>query len=85
MRLFAAVLVLSLAVPALAQTTPKQPAPKKAVPVQRIDFGNGDVLEGVVVGPDVDIVVSPNRPDFERFKLVRENFNDKLMASVDEM
>lgn len=86
MRLFAAVLVLALSVPAFAQTSAaKQPAPKRAVPVQNVTFGDGDVLEGTVQGPDVDIVVSPNRPVFEHYKLVRENFNDKLMASVDEM
>lgn len=85
MRLFAAVLVLALSVPAFAQTaSPKQPV-KRPVPVQRVDFGQGDVLEGTVQGPDVDVVVSPNRPVFEHYKLVRDNFNDKLMASVDEM
>lgn len=85
MRLFAAALVLALSVPAFAQTSsPKQPA-KRPVPVQRVDFGQGDVLEGTVQGPDVDVVVSPNRPVFERSKLVRENFDDKLMASVDEL
>lgn len=86
MRLFAAVLVLALSVPAFAQTSsPKQPAPKqKPVPVQTVTFGD-DEIRGTVIGPDGEVVVGVERPVFHSFNLKRDNFNDKLMASVDEM
>lgn len=85
MRFLAAALVLSLAMPAFAQTVaPKQPAPKKAVPVQKVTF-DGDEIGGTVIGPEGEVIVGVERPVFHSFNLKRDNFNDKLMASVDEM
>ncbi|MEW5740875.1 MAG: hypothetical protein AB1938_18290 [Myxococcota bacterium] len=82
MRFLALCLAL-VTVPALAQSQPK-PAAKKP-PVQKVDFNDPDLINGTLQGPDGEVVVGKPRPVFESFKLVRDNFNDKLMASVDEM
>lgn len=83
MRLVSLCLVLC-AVPVLAQVQPK-PVVKKAAPAQKVDFTESDLIEGVLQGPDGEVVVGRDKPVFKSFKLVRDNFNDKLMDSVDEM
>lgn len=85
MRLVTALLVLSLSIPAFAQTTPKQATPKKPVPVQHVIFDGEGEITGTVIGPDGEVIVGVERPVFHSFNLKRDNFNDKLMASVDEM
>jgi hypothetical protein len=57
---------------------------KKPVPVQKIDFEN-DVLEGVGLRPDVDITLVRNPAKFPSLIKVRENFDDKIVRSVDQM
>jgi hypothetical protein len=59
-------------------------AEPKKVPVQRIDFGE-DVLQGTTLSPDLDIYVVRNPPKFPKLIKVRENFDDKIVRSVDQM
>jgi hypothetical protein len=83
MRRLGAVCLLLGAVPVLAQVQPK-PVVKKA-PAQKVDFTETDLITGTLAGPDGEVVVGKDRPVFKSLTLVRDNFNDKLMASVDEM
>lgn len=84
MRRLATALVLSLAVPAVAQKSDAKPAEKKAVAVQEVVFEN-DLIGGDRLVPTGSLVLSPKRPVFERFTWVRTHFNDKLLDSVNEM
>jgi hypothetical protein len=83
MRLVSLCLVMC-AVPVLAQVQPK-PVVKKAAPAQKVDFTESDLIEGTLQGPDGHIFVGKDKPVFKSLTLVRDNFNDKLMDSVDEM
>lgn len=84
MKKVIALLLAVAAVPALAQIEPK-PAPKKVAPVQRVDFGEGDLIEGGLATGEVDIYLGVKRPGFESLLRVRQNFNDKLRESVHEL
>lgn len=59
-------------------------AQPKKVPEQKIDFDD-DVLEGTTKSPYVDIYLGRNRVIFKGLIKVRENFNDKIVRSVDQM
>lgn len=53
-------------------------------PVQKIVFGD-DVIEGTDMKPDVDITIIRNPSKFPSLLKVRENFDDKIIRSVDQM
>lgn len=81
-----AVLVALAAGLAVAQTEPKatgkpRPEPKPQV----IIFTPGDAITGEADSPSVVIIETPQRPDFPSFFKVRENFDDKLRDSVNEL
>lgn len=78
-------LVVLLSLPALAQSDSKKAEPKKPVPVQKIEFGNGDLIEGGIETPQAEIYSVPPNPKFPCLIKLRANFNDKLRQSVHEM
>jgi hypothetical protein len=59
-------------------------AEPKKVPVQRHDFEN-DVIEATTKTPDGSIITYRNSPKFKSLIKVRENFDDKIVRSVDQM
>jgi hypothetical protein len=66
----------------------QQPAPQKSerkVPVKNLDFTNSDVIDGTRVIPLGELYVAKPTPVFKRLITVRTNFNDKLLASVNEL
>jgi len=68
-----AVLVL---VPALALAQASRPAP-----TQKIEFGEGDLIDGTVSQPDVTMIDPPQRPRLEPLIQVRKDFNDKIRSA----
>lgn len=60
-----------------------EPTPKKP-PVTEINFAD-DVLIGTTKTPDVDIHFVRKPAIFPRLIKVRENFDDKIVRSVDQM
>jgi hypothetical protein len=59
-------------------------ARKPPVRVQEITFGD-DVLEGTTLSPDLGLITYRNPPKFKSLVKVRENFDDKIVRSVDQM
>ena len=57
---------------------------KKPVQTQHIDFEN-DIIKGTLKTPDTDIYLSRNPAKFPSLIKVRENFDDKIVRSVDQM
>ena len=53
-------------------------------PVQHVDFEK-DVIEGTTQGPDLQDITTYKPPKFGNLIKVRENFNDKIVRSVDQM
>lgn len=80
-KLIAVLAVLSL--PVFAQSGNSQ-QPKK-VPVQQIDFGETDLIEGGRAVGLGEIYVVPTSPKFKSLIKIRMNFDDKLRESVHEM
>ena len=58
--------------------------PAKKPPVTEIKFDD-DVLVGTTKSPDLDIYLSRKPAIFPRLIKVRENFDDKIVRSVDQM
>lgn len=69
-------LMLALALGAAA------PAEKK--PARHIDFSD-DLIQSTALKPDVDITLIRNPAKFKPLIKVRENFDDKIIRSVDQM
>lgn len=59
-------------------------AQPKPAPPQRIDFGE-DLIEATTKTPDGTIITYRNSPKFKNLIKVRENFDDKIVRSVDQM
>ncbi len=57
---------------------------KKSEPKTVIVFGE-DLIESTALKPDVDITLIRNSAKFKRLIKVRENFDDKIIRSVDQM
>lgn len=81
-KLIAVLAALSL--PVFAQSgNASQPA--KKAPVQQLDFGEGDLIEGGRATGLGEIYVVPPNPKFKSLIKIRMNFDDKLRESVHEM
>ncbi len=72
-----------LASSVLAQSEAPKLNPK--APVQKVNFGEGDLIEGGLQHPMGEIYMVPTNPKFSSLIKVRVNFDDKLRASVHEM
>jgi len=57
--------------------------PKKAA-AQHIDFEN-DLIKGSTLTSDIEVITYRNSPKFKSLIKVRENFDDKIVRSVDQM
>jgi len=84
MRRFAAVLVL-VSFAAFAQTNPQKPAQPKQPKPQVVDFEKGTDITGEPEFPIGVIYERQRTGPFKSMIKIRENFNDKLYASVNEM
>lgn len=80
-KLVAVFAVLSLS--AFAQA--EQPRPSKKAPVQKVDFGDGDLIEGDLATGSLDTIYVRAPVKFDSLIKLRMNFNDKLRESVHEM
>ncbi len=81
MRTFIA-LALVVSSITLAQTEAPKPSPQK---VQKVTFGEGDIIDGKTEGPDIGYIHGKNRAVFKPLIKVRSNFDDKLRNSVYEL
>ena len=79
-----AVLVAVVAAAAFAQTDAKAKPQQKPKP-QVVEFTVGEAITGDADAPTVVIVETVQRPDFPPFFKVRDNFDDKLMQSVNDL
>lgn len=77
----ALILTALFATSAFAQ---KVEAPRKET-VQRVDFSQGDLIEGGLAHPLGEVYLVPANPRFGSLIKVRMNFDDKLRESVHEM
>lgn len=59
-------------------------AQPKPAPVQKIEF-DPDLIGGGIHTPDGTIITYRNSPKFKTLIKVRENFDDKIVRSVDQM
>ena len=59
-------------------------AEPKKVPVQKIIF-DPDLIDATTKTPDGTIITYRNSPKFQSMIKVRENFDDKIVRSVDQM
>lgn len=56
----------------------------EAPKVQKIEF-DPDLVEGTLKGPDLGEITADKRPIFKPLIKVRENWNDKIVKSVDQL
>lgn len=79
-KLVFAVVVLTAPISFAQTDAPKRPTP----PTQHIEFG-GDEVEGTREAPDLDVVHGRTGVQFKPLIKVRENFQERLMGSVQEL
>jgi len=84
MRKLLVVVAVIAAGSSFAQTEKKKVEAPKA-PVSHVEFGEGDVIDGTVDGPDMGLVTSAPKPRFGNMIKIRTNFSDKLLQSVHEL
>ncbi len=77
-------LALSSAV-SVAQTVKQAPVREAKAKVTKVDFAEGDLIDGETLAPNGVVITEPVRPKYGSLIKVRDNFNDKLAASVSEM
>jgi hypothetical protein len=77
-------LVLSLVASVASAQQPSPPKERK-VPVKNLDFTEGDLIDGARLIPLGEIYLAKPKPGFKSLITVRTNFNDKLLASVNEL
>jgi hypothetical protein len=58
---------------------------RKPSPATNVTFGEGDVIEGKLDGPDLGVIETYKPPKFGSLIKVRKNFDDKIVRSVDQM
>jgi hypothetical protein len=83
MRRVALVLSLVASVASAQQSSP--PKSERKAPVKNLDFTEGDLIDGARLIPLGDIYLAKPKPGFKSLITVRTNFNDKLLASVNEL
>lgn len=74
-------LAVTLAVSSVAVAQNSKQKPKVTV----INIDQDGVIEGGIDRPMVDELISYRRPDFKSLIKMRENFDDKIVKSVDQM
>ena len=84
MKRLIAVATMVAATGAFAQQG-KVERPAAQAKAQNITFDTDDLIEGGVEGPAGSIYFAPPTHTFVRMIKVRENFNDKLLKSVEEL
>lgn len=81
MRSLIAIVLLTAVVSSAQTPTPPAKAPKP----QTLDFADGLEVDGTTQQPLVGIYFVPPARKFSNLIKVRMNFNDKLLASVNEL
>ncbi len=80
------VVMLLVSAPVFAQPKPaEKPAPTQSPKAQNLIFGESDVIEGTLDGPDIGVTYGRPPPKFNPLIQVRMNFDDKLRDSVGKM
>ena len=69
------------------EATAQTQQPKKEAPQRRteLNFGEGSEIIGEPDGPSASYFLEPTRKRFTSLIKIRENFNDKLRASINEL
>lgn len=80
--------LLTISVPALAQTEAAQRSAKREPGQQRVTemiFGDGDLIDAAAEGPDYTVI--DTRPEVEHQSLirVRADFDPEVLRSVDQL
>ena len=82
------VALAALLCPTLAFAQADQPEPSVVIPAETV-IDEGDFrdlrIDGILVGPSIDIYIAPARKGFPSWVELRKDFTAEMSASVDEI